>query len=81
MSGGRTLSTAERVIAVCLSIVWIGLGCANLYFSVREFRWFSGAMSLLAIAYGIAWTRVAAFSRLLTWPNLFAPWRSRSGGR
>jgi hypothetical protein len=28
-----------------------------------------------AIGYGIAWARVALLSRLLTWPELFMPWR------
>lgn len=39
-------------------------------------RWFTGIVALAAMGYGIAWLRVALFARLLTWPELFAPWRS-----
>jgi hypothetical protein len=71
----RTLTKPERIIAVCLALIWIAGGCAGLYFAFVQSRWLIAIVSLAALAYGIVWTRVALFSRLLTWPKLFAPWR------
>ncbi|HEX3398239.1 MAG TPA: hypothetical protein VHS76_16160 [Steroidobacteraceae bacterium] len=75
MRAARTLSTAERIIAICLALIWIGGGCTGLYFALAQSRWLIGIVALAALAYGIAWVRVALLARLLTWPRLFAPWR------
>jgi fucose permease len=80
MRSSRTLSRAERVAAVCLALIWIAAGCAGLYAALIQSRWIAAVCALLALAYGIAWARAAAFSRLLTWPKLLAPWRSSRGG-
>ena len=77
MRAARTLSQAERVIALCLALIWIAGGGAGLYFALIQSRWIGAACASAAVAYGIAWARVAAFSRLLTWPRLLTPWRLR----
>jgi len=78
MHSPRTLTKTERIIAVCLALIWIAGGCAGSYLALVQSSWRIAIVSLAALAYGIAWTRVALFSRLLTWPKLFAPWRQGS---
>jgi hypothetical protein len=77
----RILSRTERAVALCLALIWIAAGGAGIYIALLQSRWVVAACALAALAYGIAWGRVAAFSRLLTWPSLFAPWRSGAGRR
>jgi hypothetical protein len=76
LGGGRRLSSLERGMAVCLSAVCIAAGGFGLIVAVEQVRWVMGAVALVAVAYGVARARVALFSRLLTWPKLFTPWRS-----
>ena len=71
----RALSPFERGLAVCLSLVWLGCGALALYLALVHSRWGMGVAALAALIYGAAWLRVAALSRLLTWPELVAPWR------
>jgi fucose permease len=73
---GRKLSKLERSLAIVLALIWMAAGCAALYAAALRSQWGFCFLALLAIAYGLAWTRVAVRSRLLTWPSLFAPWRA-----
>jgi hypothetical protein len=73
---GRKLSKLERALAICLSLIWVAAGCVALNAALIHSRWLIAACAVVAIAYGIAWARVAVLSRLLTWPKLIAPWRS-----
>jgi hypothetical protein len=75
------LSSLERGLAVCLAIVWLLGGCFALYFATVYSRWGIAACALAALVYGLAWLRVAALSRLVTWPELVAPWRRIKGPR
>ena len=75
MQKRRALSPFERGLAVCLSLVWLGGGAFALYLALIHSRWDMGVAALAALVYGVAWLRVAALSRLLTWPDLVAPWR------
>jgi hypothetical protein len=75
MQKRRALSPFERGLAVCLSLVWLGGGAFALYIALVHSRWGMGFAALAALIYGIAWLRVATVSRLLTWPELIAPWR------
>jgi hypothetical protein len=75
MKRDRTLSPFERVVALCLSLAWLGGGAFAFYFALIHSRWGIGAAALAALVYGVAWLRVAATSRLLTWAELIAPWR------
>jgi len=75
MKRNRTLSAFERVAALCLSVAWLGGGAFARHFALIHSRWGIGAAALAALLYGVAWLRVAARSRLLTWAELFAPWR------
>jgi hypothetical protein len=76
MRTGRKLSKLERALAIVLALVWVAAGLAALYVAVVGSHWALGFCALIAVAYGLAWTRVAVLSRLLTWPKLFTPWRS-----
>jgi hypothetical protein len=78
MRAARTLSKTERIAAICLALIWIAAGGAGLYAAFVQSRWILAIIALAALGYGIAWARVALFARLLTWPKLFAPWRSGS---
>jgi hypothetical protein len=71
----RTLSPFQRGLAVFLALVWLGGGALALYLALVHSRWGVGIAALAALIYGAAWLRVAALSRLLTWPELIAPWR------
>ena len=75
MQKRRALSPFERGLALCLSLVWLGGGAFALYLALIHSRWGLGLAALAALVYGVAWLRVAALSRLLTWPDLVAPWR------
>jgi hypothetical protein len=79
MKRNRTLSPFERVVALCLSLAWMGGGALASYFALIHSRWVIGAAALGALLYGAAWLRVAATSRLLTWAELTAPWRRQRG--
>jgi hypothetical protein len=73
----RKLSKAERIVALCLAAIWIAAGCAALGLALVHSRWFTVVVALAAVGYGIAWLRVAWLARLLTWSELFMPWRAR----
>ena len=75
MKRSRTLSSLERVLAVCLSLPWLCGGAFAFYFALIHSRWGIAVAALAALVYGAAWLRVAALSRLLTWAELVAPWR------
>lgn len=75
MQKHHTLSRLERGIALCLALVWFCGGIFGLYGALACHRWAMGFVALPALLYGVAWLRVAARSRLLTWPELIAPWR------
>ena len=76
MHARRNLSSVERILAVALSITWLTGGCVALYFALTSVRWGLLVCAVLAVAYGVAWLRVARRSRLLTWRELVMPWRS-----
>jgi hypothetical protein len=76
MRTARKLSTAERILAICLAAIWIAAGCTVFYSALTHSRVFVGIVALAGVAYGIAWARVALLARLLTWPELLTPWRS-----
>ena len=78
MRRSARLSRAERILAICLSLVWLLSGSVGLYVGVVHSRWVLVAFALLALLYGAAWLRAAALSRLLGWRELIAPWRSGS---
>jgi hypothetical protein len=76
MRTARKLSKLERALAVILALIWICGGLVALYATLIHSQWSLSLCALIAVAYGLAWTRVAVLSRLLTWPKLFTPWRS-----
>lgn len=75
MRTARRLTAAERILAICLAAIWIAGSCTVLYSALIHSRRWIGIVALAGVGYGIAWARVALLARLLTWPELFAPWR------
>ena len=71
----RKVSKLERALAICLSLVWMGVGSVALVVALLHARWIMAVCAAAAIGYGIAWARVAVLSRLLSWPRLLMPWR------
>jgi hypothetical protein len=64
------------MVAICLSLVWIGGAGFVLVAALHRASWVAAACAALGAAYGIAWARVAMLSRLLTWSTLLTPWRT-----
>jgi hypothetical protein len=75
MRADRQLSKLERAVAIFLALIWVAAGLAALYLAVLRSRWVLSFCALIAIGYGLAWTRVAVRSHFLTWPRLLKPWR------
>ena len=71
----KALSPIERGIAVSLALVWLSGGALGVFLALVHARWAVAIGGLAALVYGVAWLRVAARSRLLTWHELIAPWR------
>jgi hypothetical protein len=64
------------MVAICLSLVWIGGAGFVLVAALLRSWWVAAACAALGVAYGIVWARVAMLSRLLTWSTLLTPWRT-----
>jgi O-antigen/teichoic acid export membrane protein len=69
------LSPLERGLALALALVWLCGGAFASYFALAYSHWGMAIGGFAALLYGAAWLRVAAFSRLLTWRELIAPWK------
>ena len=74
----RKLSKLERALALFLALAWVCGGCVAPDAALTHSRWLMAIVAVAAIAYGIAWARVAAFARLLSWSELVFPWRRRA---
>lgn len=70
------LSGVNRAVALGLAIVWLGAGIVGVVFGVGRAQVVLAIVGVAAIAYGLLWIRVAARSRLLSWRELIAPWRT-----
>jgi hypothetical protein len=78
MAVRNKFSSVDRVIALFLGVVWLGMGLAGLVLGMMHGQWIPVALALFAICYGVLWFRVAARSRKLTsWRELIMPWRAR----
>ena len=62
------LSPLNRTVAAALAAVWIGAGLAAALLGVAQRRWLALLLGPVAIAYGLAWVRVARTGRRLKWP-------------
>ena len=76
MSIRGNLSGVNRAVAFALAIVWLGGGTAALVVGLGHAQVVMVIVAMGAIVYGSLWLRVAARSRLLTWRELIAPWRT-----
>jgi Flp pilus assembly protein TadB len=78
MAVRNKLSSVDRVIALSLGVIWLGMGVAGLVLGMMRGLWILVALALFAIWYGVLWFRVAARSRKLTpWRELIMPWRAQ----
>jgi hypothetical protein len=78
MAVRNKLSSVDRVIALSLGVVWLGMGVAGLVLGMMRGLWIPVALALFAIWYGVLWFRVAVLSRKLTsWRVLIMPWRAQ----
>ena len=78
MAVRNKLSSVDRVIALSLGVVWLGMGVAGLVLGLIHGQFILVALALFAIWYGVLWFRVAARSRKLTsWRELIMPWRAQ----
>jgi hypothetical protein len=78
MAVRNKLSSVDRVIALSLGVIWLGMGVAGLVLGMMRGLWILVALALFAIWYGVLWFRVAVLSRKLTsWRVLIMPWRAQ----
>jgi hypothetical protein len=76
MQGKRNLGRLNRLTALILALVWPGAGLVAVVAGFLRDRWLLLTVGLFAAVYGILWLRVFARSRLLSWREFVAPWRS-----
>lgn len=78
MAVRKKLSSVDRVIALSLGVIWLGMGVAGLILGLIHELWIPVALAFFAIWYGVLWFRVAVLSRKLTsWRVLIMPWRAQ----
>ena len=70
------LSGVNRVVALVLALVWLGVGTVAIVLGLGRGQVVLVVVAGAAIVYGILWLHVVARSRLLTWRKLVAPWRT-----
>jgi hypothetical protein len=73
----RSITGANRIVALALGLIWLSAGAAALAAGLLYGRWLLAGVAVFALGYAILWFRVVARSRLLTWSDLAAPWRVR----
>jgi len=76
MQGKRNLGRLNRLTALLLALVWLGAGLVATVVGFLRDRWLLLAVGLFAVVYAILWLHVFARSRLLSWREFVAPWRS-----
>lgn len=64
------MKPVNRTAAALLALIWIAGGLAGLWISINKNRIILIIISLLALAYGGLWIRVAQTGRKLDWPLL-----------
>jgi hypothetical protein len=69
------LSILNRAIALALAVIWMGAGAVGIALGLIHGQGLIVVLALFAIWYAVLWFRVGAWSRLLTWRELFAPRR------
>jgi len=78
MAVRNKLSSVDRVIALSLCVIWLGMGVAGLVLGLIHGQFILVALALFAICYGVLWFRVAARSHKLTsWREFIMPWRAQ----
>jgi hypothetical protein len=72
----RRVRGVNRTVALALALVWLSAGIAGLVVGYTHGEVLVTMLALFAVLYAVLWFRVVARSRLLTWRDLIAPWRS-----
>jgi hypothetical protein len=73
----RKVAGVNRIVALVLAFVWFGAGMVGMVVGFLYGRWLLAVIGFFALSYSFLWFRVVAHSRLLTWSELAAPWRTR----
>ena len=73
----RELSGVNRMVALALAVIWLSAGIGAIVFGFIHARWLVVVLGVFALSYAMLWFRVASRRRLLTWAELFVPWRMR----
>ena len=72
----RKIGGVNRTVALVLATIWLCAGIAALLLGHLHGRWLLAALGAFALWYASLWLRVATRRRLLTWSELFIPWRT-----
>lgn len=73
----RQLRGAHRTMAALLALVWLASGIAGVAIGLVQHRWASLIVGLLAVGYGVLWSRATWRGRMLKWAPLGASRRHR----
>jgi len=78
MAVRNKLSSVDRVIALSLGVVWLGMGMVAVVLGLIHGQLILVTLALFAIWYGVLWFRVAArSSKLTSWREFIMPWRAQ----
>jgi len=72
----RNLGHVNRAVALALALVWLCAGIWGIVLGFTHGQLLLTIVAVFAILYAVLWFRVVARSRLLTWRELVAPWRT-----
>ena len=74
---GRHFSAGDRVIAVALTVVWIGASLTAILLGFSGRHWTVGLIGIFGLGYGLLWLKAAYVGRRLRWKEVFWPRKRR----
>ena len=66
----------NRLVAATLAVVWVAAGVIGVMAAFRYGHALAGIAAMFAFGYAAAWALVAIRARLVSWRELFRPWRA-----
>jgi len=66
----------DRLVAATLAVVWVAAGVIGVMAAFRYGHALAGIAAMFAFGYAAAWALVATRARLVSWRELFRPWRA-----
>ena len=70
---GKQFSTADRVIAAGLAVVWIGASMTAILLGFSGRHWTVALIGILGLGYGLLWLRASCLGRRLHWKGVLWP--------